>query len=131
MRFRHVMTAATTVLAAVSLSGAAAAQPAAAKAPANQSCSDLGNGTLCATGIPGSPAGYDAAYAKRAGSTRTVRFALRCANGRVWWDNGRFTIAAGQRESFVVSIGDWGSCRVEMHDYTSGDQLFVTNYVNP
>lgn len=89
-------------------------------------CTDIGNGKVCATGISGSPDGYDAAYEKWGGSTVTARFQLICINGFSKWDNGTFTISAGQRKSFVFSVGDQGSCKVLLH---SGGSAFSSPYV--
>jgi hypothetical protein len=89
-------------------------------------CSDIGNGKVCATGISGSPDGYDAAYQKWSGATVTARFKLMCTNGFSKWDNGTFTISAGQRKSFVFSVGDQGSCRVMLY---SGGSYFNSPYV--
>lgn len=89
-------------------------------------CTDIGNGKVCATGISGSPDGYDAAYEKWAGSTVTARFQLMCANGYSKWDNGTFSISAGQRKSFVFSVGDKGSCKVLLH---SGGSVYSSPYV--
>ncbi|MEV5933168.1 hypothetical protein AB0L56_10570 [Streptomyces sp. NPDC052079] len=94
-------------------------------------CSYLTNGDLCATGISGSPDGYDAAYAKYSGSTVTVRFRLMCINGFQKDDNGAFSISAGQRKSFVFSVGDQGSCRVRMKDVNSGAYYYSPYVVIP
>ncbi|MFB9573097.1 hypothetical protein [Streptomyces yanii] len=89
-------------------------------------CTDIGNGKVCATGISGSPAGYDAAYDKREGATVTARFQLMCINGFSKWDNGSFTISKGQRKSFVFSVGNQGSCKVLLH---SGGTAYSSPYV--
>ncbi|MCC5580921.1 hypothetical protein IMZ11_35435 [Microtetraspora sp. AC03309] len=94
-------------------------------------CSPLTNGDLCATGISGSPAGYDAAYAKHSGSKITARFRLMCINGFQKDDNGAFSISAGQRKSFVFSVGNQGSCRVRMHDQTNGSYFYSPYVVIP
>ncbi|MGW2115006.1 hypothetical protein [Streptomyces zhihengii] len=94
-------------------------------------CSWLTNGDLCATGISGSPDGYDAAYKKVSGSTVTVRFRLMCVNGFQKNDNGAFSISAGQRKSFVFSVGDQGSCRVRMQDVNSGAYYYSPYVVIP
>ncbi|MGW1591379.1 hypothetical protein [Streptomyces sp. NPDC002386] len=94
-------------------------------------CSYLTNGNLCATGISGSPDGYDAAYAKLDGAPVTVRFTLMCINGFQRDDNGAFTISKNQRRSFVFSVGDQGSCRVRMRDVNSGAYYFSPYVVIP
>ncbi|GAA4206212.1 hypothetical protein GCM10022252_68010 [Streptosporangium oxazolinicum] len=93
-------------------------------------CINIGNGDLCATGIPGSPAGYDATYIKRAGSALTARFHLQCQNGFRRSDNGAFSISAGQRRSFVFSVGNQGQCQVKMQDITN-NQNFHSAWVQP
>lgn len=116
-----------TALCAVALpltgfsASAAHAQTASASGFGPTLCKNIGNGDLCATGISGSPAGYDAAYKKVGGSTVTVRFYLECKNGFTKADNGSFTISAGQRKSFVFSVGNQGSCRVQMYDIGNAD----------
>lgn len=127
------MTTTTVALAAVGLSGVIAAQPTTA-APLTTSsfgqpkCSHLTNGDLCATGISGTPDGYDAAYNKLTGPPVTVRFFLECMNDFRKSDNGAFTISAGQRRSFVFSVGNRQECRVRMHDFTN-DGDFRSPYV--
>lgn len=95
-------------------------------------CTDVGNGLLCAAGISGSPDGYGASYEKRAGSAVTVRFFLNCINGTQWYyDNGYFTITAGQTKSFVFSIGDKGSCKVGLANIAGGSNLYSPYVVIP
>ncbi|MEU9762064.1 hypothetical protein [Streptomyces sp. NPDC047985] len=118
------------VCAAVSLTAFSAAEAQAGTSSAlgygPTKCTNIGNGEVCATGISGSPNGYDAAYNKWAGPTVTARFQLVCANGYTKWDNGSFSISAGQRKSFVFSVGNQGSCKVVMH---SGGTAYSSPYV--
>ncbi|GGK94561.1 hypothetical protein Sme01_57330 [Sphaerisporangium melleum] len=87
-------------------------------------CTNIGNGDLCTTGISGSPAGYDVAYNKRSGSTVTVRFRLQCVGGYKAADNGAFNISAGQRKSFVFSVGNKGQCQSVLQDITNGKNFY-------
>jgi hypothetical protein len=87
-------------------------------------CTNIGNGDLCTTGISGSPAGYDVAYNKRAGSPVTVRFRLQCVGGFKAADNGSFTISQGQRRSFVFSVGDKGQCQSVLQDITNAKNFY-------
>ncbi|MGW4438661.1 hypothetical protein ACWELO_23360 [Streptomyces sp. NPDC004596] len=123
------------VCAAVPLTALSAGQAQAATTGAlgfgQTKCSHLTNGDLCATGISGSPDGYDAAYAKFDGAPVTVRFTLMCINGFQRDDNGAFTISKGQRRSFVFSVGDQGSCRVRMRDVNSGAYYYSPYVVIP
>ncbi len=93
-------------------------------------CSFLTNGDLCATGIGGTPGGYDAAYVKYSGPKITVRFYLKCMNGFSKADNGAFSIEAGQRRSFVFAVGNQQECRVQMRDLTNGT-YYYSPYVLP
>ena len=128
-RIRTMALAAACAAASLTTLSAPAAQAGTAAFGAT-ACNTFTNGKLCGTGIAGSPAGYDAAYQKTGGSPVKVRFWLNCKNGYVKADNGAFTISAGQRRSFVFSVGDQGDCRIRLQDLDHGSN-FYSPYVHP
>jgi hypothetical protein len=115
-------------VAAVVIAGGAVAGTGLPAQAAWVSCTETGQGTLCADVVNGHD--YRATYNKRSGGSEYVDFNLICTGGTWFGDGGAFTIYAGQERGYIFTVGYQGPCYVTMWN-RAGSGSWSTGLIQP